>query len=194
MQDKGHIARNSISEKEFSNLFSRCRDSYVKIAYSYLHDIHTAEDVTDECFTKAWEKRDEITVENYEAYIFRMIVNRSLDYLKLQQARNRILQEIHSVRNRMQVYNINSLKNCDPDKLFTSEVLHIFNECIVQMPSITRSVFSASRFEGKTYSEISEEFDIPVRQVTAHMQYALKALRAALKDYIFLWILLFVKF
>lgn len=193
MQVKSYIARHgsNLSEKEFSSLFSRCRDSFVKIANSYLHDIHAAEDVTDECFIKAWELRNEISVDNYEAYIFRMIVNRSLDHLKLQQARNRILQEIHSVRNRMQDYDINSLKNCDPDKLFSSEVMQIFNDCIAQMPSVTRRVFSASRFEGKTYNEISGEIGIPVRQVTAHMQYALKALRIALKDYILFSIIFF---
>lgn len=52
------------------------------------------------------------------------------------------------------------------------------------MPEVTRKVFLASRIDEKTYGEISEIYGIPVRQVTSHIQFALKALRNSLKDYL----------
>ncbi len=52
------------------------------------------------------------------------------------------------------------------------------------MPDVTRKVFLASRIDEKTYGEISEIYGIPVRQVTSHIQFALRALRYSLKDYL----------
>ena len=56
--------------------------------------------------------------------------------------------------------------------------------CIEGMPDITRKVFLASRIDEKTYGEISETYGIPVRQVTSHIQFALRSRRGSLKDYL----------
>ena len=52
------------------------------------------------------------------------------------------------------------------------------------MPKLTREIFIASRFDDKTYNEIAQDYRLTVRQVTSHIQYALRTLRLALKDYI----------
>ncbi len=79
---------------------------------------------------------------------------------------------------------MNSLYSSVPDKLFESELYDLVRDCIKGMPDLTRTVFIASRFEDKTYAEIADELHIPQRQVTAHIQKALKILRVELKDYL----------
>lgn len=143
-----------------------------------------AEDIVCDSFVKMWEKRWELETDNFEAYAFKTVINRCLDYLKVTQSRLRIQQEIHSTGNRMQMYEINSLKSLNPDKLFADEVIGLVKECVRRMPDETRKVFIASRIDLKTYTEISEETGLSVRQITTHMQKALKALREQLKDYI----------
>lgn len=194
MATEGFIKYNILSEKDFGRLFEECRPLFVRIANSYVHDSQIAEDITDDSFIKLWEKREELLTENYEAYAFRSVINKCLDHLKVLQAQTRIRQDIHESGNRMQMYEINSLKNCDPDRLFAGEIEKLIKECLDSMPGLTKQVFIASRYRGKTYGEIAMEMDIPVRQVTAHMQYALKALRLALKDYlVILTFLLYLK-
>lgn len=163
---------------------------FIRIADSYVHDRHAAEDITDDSFIKLWEKRDEIVTGNWESYAFRSVINRCLDHMKSKTVQTSVQQDMHETGNRMQMYEINSLKSCDPDRLFASELESLFWECVDKMPEITRKIFIASRFENSTYNEIADRFGIPVRQVTSHIQYALKLLRIDLQDYLVLILIL----
>lgn len=180
--DDAHI--RALTEEEFGRIFSRCRPMYVKIANSYIHDDGAAEDIVNECFIRMWERRSELKTENYEAYAFKSIVNRCLDHLRTLQTRTRIQKNMHEAGNRMQSYEISSLSSLNPESLFADEIEDIVRRCIEGMPDITRKVFLASRIDEKTYGEISETYGIPVRQVTSHIQFALRSLRGSLKDYL----------
>ena len=180
--DDAHI--RELTEEEFGRIFSRCRPMYVKIANSYIHDDGAAEDIVNECFIRMWERRSELKTENYEAYAFKSIVNRCLDHLRTLQTRTRIQKNMHEAGNRMQSYEISSLSSLNPESLFADEIEDIVRRCIEGMPDITRKVFLASRIDEKTYGEISETYGIPVRQVTSHIQFALRSLRGSLKDYL----------
>ena len=183
MTEEEKSSRN-LTEEEFGRIFSRCRQMFVKIANSYVHDDSAAEDIVNECFIRMWEKRDELKTENYESYAFKSIVNRCLDHLKVENNRTRIQKNIYEACNRMQTYEINSLESLNPERLFADEINTLVEHCLKRMPEVTRKVFLASRIDEKTYGEISEIYGIPVRQVTSHIQFALKALRNSLKDYL----------
>lgn len=183
MTEEEKSSRN-LTEEEFGRIFSRCRQMFVKIANSYVHDDSAAEDIVNECFIRMWEKRDELKTENYESYAFKSIVNRCLDHLKVENNRTRIQKNIYETSNRMQTYEINSLESLNPERLFADEINTLVEHCLKRMPEVTRKVFLASRIDEKTYGEISEIYGIPVRQVTSHIQFALKALRNSLKDYL----------
>lgn len=183
MTEEEKSSRN-LTEEEFGRIFSRCRQMFVKIANSYIHDDSAAEDIVNECFIRMWEKRDELKTENYESYAFKSIVNRCLDHLKVENNRTRIQKNIYEASNRMQTYEINSLESLNPERLFADEINTIVANCLKRMPDVTRKVFLASRIDEKTYGEISEIYGIPVRQVTSHIQFALKTLRNSLRDYL----------
>lgn len=183
MTEEEKSSRN-LTEEEFGRIFSRCRQMFVKIANSYIHDDSAAEDIVNECFIRMWEKRDELKTENYESYAFKSIVNRCLDHLKVENNRTRIQKNIYETNSRMQSYEINSLESLNPEHLFADEINTLVEHCLKRMPEVTRKVFLASRIDEKTYGEISEIYGIPVRQVTSHIQFALKALRNSLKDYL----------
>lgn len=183
MTEEEKSSRN-LTEEEFGRIFSRCRQMFVKIANSYIHDDSAAEDIVNECFIRMWEKRDELKTENYESYAFKSIVNRCLDHLKVENNRTRIQKNIYEASNRMQTYEINSLESLNPERLFADEINTLVEHCLKRMPEVTRKVFLASRIDEKTYGEISEIYGIPVRQVTSHIQFALKTLRNSLRDYL----------
>ena len=63
------------------------------------------------------------------------------------------------------------------------------NEEIARMPEPMRSIFVASRFDGKTYQEIADTTGISVRNVKAAIQRALGIMREALKDYLPAWLI-----
>ena len=84
---------------------------------------------------------------------------------------------------------ITALEACDPGQLFASEVAAIVQEEIARMPEPMRSIFVASRFDGKTYQEIADTTGISVRNVKAAIQRALGIMREALKDYLPAWLI-----
>lgn len=173
-----------ITEEEFGKLFKSSRELFIRIANSYVHDYSVAEDITNDSFIRLWEKRGDVRTDNYRSYAFKIIINKCLDWLKSQQVRSSARQDMGETMQRMQIYEIASLRGCNPDKIFEAEIEEIFRETVDRLPEMAREVFTASRFRGKTYSEIAEDYGLSVRQVTSHMQYALKVLRLALKDYI----------
>lgn len=183
-----------LSESDFETLFNKYHNSFVRIANSYVHDFQVAEDITNESFAILLENSTggggNLRTENYAAYLYSTVKNRCLDHLKVRHSRIEIQKQLHLTRNRMQVYDMNSLNSSVPDRLFESELYELVRDCINGMPDLTKSVFVASRFEDKTYAEIAEELHIPQRQVTAHIQKALKILRVELKDYLPVAILL----
>ena len=182
--------KRMLSEEEFGRLFHKCRGLFVTVANSYVHDRSIAEDLVNDSFVRLWEKRSEILTENFEAYLFQILVRKCLDYLRSEQTQTKIRQNIHDSSYRMLTYEINSLESCDPGRLYASEVETLFRECIDRMPGTTREVFLANRFRNMTYQEIAEERGMSVRQVTSEMQSALHLLRLSLKDYLPLALLL----
>lgn len=176
----------ALSEENFEQLFKESRSAFIRIANSYVHDIYVAEDIVDDSFIKMWEKRDEIMTENYKAYTYRTVVNKCLDYLKAAQIQSRVKQNIVDTTSRMQMHDIISLQKVNPSMLFAKEIKKIFYDSINNMPKLTKRVFVENRMNGLTYSEIVEKLGggITMRQVTSHMQYALKILRNALNDYL----------
>lgn len=179
-----------LGEEEFGRLFNKCRIPFTTVANSYVHDAAVAEDLVSDSFVRLWEKRNEILTENFEAYLFQIVIRKCLDFLRSEQTQTKIRQNIHDTSYRMLTYEINSLESCDPGRLYASEVETLFRECIDHMPSITREVFLANRFRNMTYQEIAEERGMSVRQVTSEKQTALQLLRRTLKDYLPLLLLL----
>ena len=53
-------------------------------AIHYVHDIDAAEDVVQECFSVLWEKTEQEggEIANVRSYLYTMVRNRSLDWLK----------------------------------------------------------------------------------------------------------------
>lgn len=173
-----------LGEEEFGRLFNKCRIPFTTVANSYVHDAAVAEDLVNDSFVRLWEKRNEILTENFEAYLFQIVIRKCLDFLRSEQTQTKIRQDIHHANSRMLMHEINSLESCDPGRLYASEVEALFRDCMDRMPDITREVFLANRFRNMTYQEIAEERGMSVRQVTSEMQTALQLLRRTLKDYL----------
>lgn len=55
----------------------------IRLAYTYVKDIHVAEDIIQEVFLKVYEKEDQFRFESsYKTYLYRITINRCKDYLK----------------------------------------------------------------------------------------------------------------
>ncbi len=66
----------------------------------------------------------------------------------------------------------------------TEELKNRIYEALNRLPEACKNIFIASRFEGKKYKEIADEFQISIKTVESQMSKALKILRENLVDYL----------
>ena len=172
---------NLIFEENYARYYKRC----VLFAKSYVFDYAAAESIAAEAMSVYWERRaagEEI--EMVLPFLFSVIRNKSLRYLKHQKVALRARDEIGgAMRDELQ-FRIDTLESCDPHVLFEDDVQKILRETLESLGGKTDRIFSLSRFEGMTNSEIAEELGIAEKTVEYHISKALKALRLSLKDYL----------
>ena len=136
--------------------------------YYKLGDLDLAEDIAQEVFIKAWDKRETILLETVKSYLYKI-------------ANNLLINHFNSGKNRFEL----KLKDHDRpvsesphDVLETDEFAQRLNRKIEELPEIQRTVFLMNRIDDLTYREIADRLDISVKAVEKRMQGALESLRS----------------
>lgn len=159
------------------------RKSYLYVK-SYIHDDMAAEDIVTDSLIKLWERMRKEPVDPVRPFLFTILKNRSLDYLKHQATKRDAFDAISKALNRELEIRTNTLEASDPNDIFSTEIQKIIEVTLRSLPERTREIFIMSRFENKSYKEIAEKFDISVKGVDYHIIHSVRHLRAALKDYL----------
>ncbi|MCI1639825.1 MAG: RNA polymerase sigma-70 factor [Bacteroidales bacterium] len=176
---------DTISSKEFGELFITYKEKFIAIATSYIRDRIVAEDIVSDCFTSFWDKKAEINITSVpQAYILTSVKNRCINYLRDKATEMRIRKDIQNDAYKTIMTEINIMENENMDLLFRSDIEKIFRDFMATLPKITRDIFYSSRFENLTYNEIAEKYKVTPRKVKREIQHVLALMRHSLKDYL----------
>ncbi len=134
-----------------------------------------AEDLVQDLFLEIWNKRETLNItSSIKSYLFRSIVNRSLNWLR---ANKQIFDEVdEGVTNRGDEYNVTHTMQ-------KNELEDYITICIDELPEKCRLVFILSRFEELSYKEIANKLEISVKTVENQISKALKLLRSKMEIY-----------
>lgn len=100
-----------------SNVFHR-RANFIRFAQSYVVDEETAEDIVMDSFVYFWERRDEIdTGGNVSAYILTVVKHKCLDWLRRQQVKQTVREQILDDAQWELEMNIATLEAIDPNRM-----------------------------------------------------------------------------
>ncbi len=175
----------SLTATAFGQLYEQYKPNFVVVARSYVRDTMVAEDIVTDCFMAFWENRERIDItQSIAGYILTSVKNRCLNWLRDQNTRLRVQQDIHSTTLRIMAQRIATLETSNPNALFAEEIARIIERELNGMPPNMRCVFLASRFEDMTYKQIAGEFGLTLHQVDFEIRKATRILQAALKDYL----------
>lgn len=152
-----------------------------------------AEDIVSEALINLWDTSKKEKVEYPLSLLVMMLKNGALNYLKHQEVKQSVSDSISSKMARDLGYRISTLQACDLEEIFSSEINRIVKETLEALPEQTRRVFELSRYECRTVKEIAEELSISPKGVEYHITRSLKVLRIALKDYLPIFYLFFLK-
>lgn len=166
------------NESAFNEIYNR----YWKVLYAYAFRIYTdekvCEDIVQDVFISLWNKAKTTEISNIEGYLFRAIKYKITTYirdLKFTSSHIEVLQNIA-------VSSTSSEKNIEYiefEKRVFSEIDKLTPKC--------KTVFTLSRFDQLSNSEISEQLNISIRTVEKHISDALKALKSSLKANYIIW-------
>ncbi len=170
-----------VSSDEFKRWFVRC----TLFAKSYIADQEESENLASEALSILWQKQQQgEDIQDVLPYLFSIIRNKALHYLRHKYVRLYAMSSMETAQTKEIQLRIRSLDSCDPHVLYSSDVQNILKKELDMMSERTRNAFVLSRYKGLSNQEIADAMGIGVKSVEYHMTKALKALRAALKDYL----------
>jgi RNA polymerase sigma-70 factor, ECF subfamily len=156
----------------FTIYFPRLNDFARKI----VRDEGISEDIVQEAFLKVWEKRGEIESLHIEAFLFKMVRNRCLDYIKHLKVISNRLYEIQETWRYEELYRIDFVGN-EPYLLIEQELKTRIERTIQDLPGKCREVFVLSRLNGLKNREIADKLNISIKNVERHLNRATQSFR-----------------
>lgn len=160
-------------DKIYVMYFSRMR----RFAKEYVLFDEDAENIVQDVFLLLWEKRDVLDIQvSLISYIFTLVKNRCLDYLRHNIVADEFKQELS--------LKLSSLEQLNNSFSSDEDIERILVSAIDKLPERCRVIFIKSRVDGKKYREIASELNLSINTVENQMAIALKKLRTELKDYL----------
>jgi len=168
--------------------FEACYKYYYRGLCSYASrwvPLAAAEDIVQDAMLYIWENRDRLLEElSLKGLLFMIVRNKALDRI----AHRNVRQRVHRQLSERFAERFES-----PDFYLGSELARLYGEALAQLPEQTRRIFEMSRQRGMTHQQIAAELGVSPQTVNYHISQALRALGAALRDYLplLLWLLPF---
>lgn len=159
-------------DQNFKSLYFEHYAVALRTAMYVLKNQAASEDVVQNLFLNLWDRRDQLEeLQNPKAYIVQMARNGALDVIK----KGENLGEEH-IPLEFEETILDEDSNNHEMKL-------AIEKAVSQLSPKCRLVFSLSRFEGLTNTEIAEHLDVSIRTVETQISNALKAFRTDLRQY-----------
>ena len=166
----------------FSEMYLTYYPKLVRFAKEFVILEEDAENITQDVFADLWERQNSMDhVENVNAYLFRLVKNRSLDHLKhkiFEKKYVEVMQTSFEIELNLKLQSLDRFDSSDMSVGNDTEIL--VRTAINSLPKRCRDIFLLSRIEGLKYKEISERLGISVNTVECQMGIALKKLRVKL--------------
>jgi RNA polymerase sigma-70 factor, ECF subfamily len=155
-------------------LFRRLAPLIYTIAYRALDSSSDGEEITQEVFVSAWRGRDNYQVEKgtLSGWLIGITRHRIADR---QRARGRDLRLVQAVTNTTDV-------QVQPETVSTLVDRIVLTEEIGRLPHPRGSILQLAFWEGRSYSQIAEQLDLPLGTVKSHARRALRHLRTQLAE------------
>jgi RNA polymerase sigma-70 factor (family 1) len=166
-------------EAAFKVLF----DTYQHKLFGYINKIVKSREVSEELvldiFLKIWNAKEMLReVQHLDAFLYRMAVNKALDFLKAASREDK-LRELLAMQ-------MKSLSSEAPDDAYIyKEYERELLSTIKQLPAQQQLIFNLSRENGMSHQEIAAELNISKNTVKNHLVAAIKKLKGIVRIVIF---------
>lgn len=151
----------------FKSVFDEYYRPLKNFLYYKLADKDLAEDMTQEVFIRAWNKRETINPETVKSYLYKIANNLAINHFSSGKIRYELKLQDHD----------STVSESPHYVMEKDEFAQRLNRAMENLPETQRVVFLMNRIDDLTYREIAERLEISVKAVEKRMQAALESLR-----------------
>jgi RNA polymerase sigma-70 factor (ECF subfamily) len=164
------LKRATLTKEDFKELFDKNFDEVRSYIFYRCGDKELATDITQDCFLKLWEKKDNIRLDQVKGLLYKMASDLFINSFHQQKRTQKVFESIQFDH-----------EDYSPEEILSFEQLKNKYESLIEvMPENQRVVFLMSRIDGLQYKEIAEKLGLGVKAVEKRMGIALNYLRTAL--------------
>ncbi len=154
----------------FNELFCAYEPTLFAYSMKLTHDAEDAKEVVQEVFLKVWERRQWIDPQyKFSSFLYTMAKN-----LVYNKARRKAY--LFAYKEYMTLYG-SQTENVTENKVHFNELRDLIQAACNQLPPVRREVFTMSRIEGLSHSEIAEKLNTSTSNVKNHIYKALRFLK-----------------
>lgn len=167
--------------KDFSEIYIEYYPRLLRFACDFVSCREDAENLLHDAFLDLWKINDHISSINHiNAYMFRLVRNRCIDYLKHQMCEKAYIAEVAvDCREKML-----TLEGLGDEHLIAKELTGIIRETVANLPPRCREIFLMSRLDGLRHNEIANRLGLSENTVAVQMGIALRRIRAVIAPYV----------
>lgn len=138
-----------LDETIFEGLYYKYSDRLYNFAFRFVSDEHTAQDIVHEAYGTLWEKFEGKESDAWQALLFRIVRNRSIDTLR-HQSSLRIVSLTDSFRNVCDegLYQMDFAVNDSDRKTIYDELTANIHSIMGKLPDRCREVFPSGMGQG----------------------------------------------
>ena len=160
----------------FKELYEGYKSKLYFFCLKYVKSEEIAKDILQETFVKIWDLRNNLDEnQNFDSFIFTLIKNRLINYIKSEAIRKG--HEDEALKERLLVTNETE------NGVIFNDYTRLLDEAINTMPVKRKEVYTLSRQSGLTYEEIARNLNISTNTVEIHIIKALRDIRSFMKKH-----------
>lgn len=167
-------------ESALGELYDRYSRLIFSVAFGVVHNHETAEEVTLDIFTRAWEKAGtyDPQLAKVSTWLTRMARNRAIDRLRREKARP-LQDSVHWA----DVTSEPVFEENPPEtKTQRSMEQQRVRAAIASLPPAQQEVLALAYFRGYSHGEIAQNLDLPLGTVKGRIRAGMQKLRALLEN------------
>ena len=179
-------------EAAYKALYKQHYKVLCAFAYSYVNDSFVAETLVSDIIFNIWEKRESLFItQSLRAYLMKAVKNSSINYLDHQERQDNLKRSVSRQMEKRQgsFHEQDYYPMCS---LLEKELEDKIAVSVGSLPELTREIYQMSRNDGMKYEEIAREKNLTIDIVKYHIRLSLNQLRHDLKDYLPVWLTMFL--
>lgn len=166
-------------KKAFSVFFRMYYEKFIKVSLLYVRGYSNAEDIVSDVFIKILKRKNSLhEIERIDGYLFLMVKNQCLDFLKRKVNQSNFQQLDEHVGHYF--YGEGDLR----EEIEGNELKTIINQCIENFPPKRKIVYKLIKENWMKHKEVAEILSISPKTVENHLDFALKSIRSVIEKYL----------